>query len=183
MLKQVRYTTAVVLTVMVAGVMPAQKMRGHARAAVVEFTPAANVSGMTFESKRHLQATIASRIVQSEKFDVVDTNHTREASKGILAEVNSESSTSAAVKVGKQLGVVYVLTGTVAEYDPKGGDGFGTVTLRVRLVEVATGRVKYSSDITQKGTRQMYGTGVAEMHANVFKPAIVRLVEELDAKP
>jgi hypothetical protein len=75
-----------------------------------------------------------------------------------------------------------VLTGTVAEYDAKGGDGFGSAILRVRLVEVATGRVKYSGEIAQKGTRKMYGTGVAEMHANVLKPAIVRLVEELDAK-
>ncbi len=29
----------------------------------------------------------------------------------------------------------------------------------------------------------MYGTGVAEMHANVFKPAIVRLVQELGTTP
>lgn len=182
MQKQIRYTTALVLGLMFAGVAPAEKMRGHARAAVVEFTPGPNVSGMTFESKRHLQASIANLIVQSEKFDIVDTNHTREASKAVLAEVNNETSTSAAVKVGKQLGVVYVLTGTVAEYDPKGGGGFGSATLRVRLVEVATGRVKYSSEIAQKGTRKMNGTGVAEMHANMLKPAIVRLVEELDAK-
>jgi TolB-like protein len=182
MLNQIRYTTALVLSVMFAGVAPAEKMRGHARAAVVEFSPGANVSGMTFESKRHLQASIANLIVQSEKFDIVDTNHTREASKGVLAEVNNESSTSAAVKVGKQLGVVYVLTGTVAAYDPKGGDGFGSAILRVRLVEVATGRVTYSSEIAQRGTRKMYGTGVAEMHSNVLKPAIVRLIGELDAK-
>ena len=182
MLKQIRYTTVLVLSLIFAGVTPAQKMRGHAKAAVVEFSPGANVSGMTFESKRHLQASIANLIVQSEKFDIVDTNHTREASKGVLAEVNNESSTSAAVKVGKQLGVVYVLTGTVAEYDPKGGDGFGTALLRVRLVEVATGSVKYSGEIAQKGIRKMNGAGVAEMHANVLKPAIVRLVEELDAK-
>jgi TolB-like protein len=182
MLKQIRFTTALVLSVMCAGVLPAEKMRGHARAAVVEFTPGPNVSGMTFESKRHLQASIANLIVQSEKLDIVDTNHTREASKAILAEVNNEKSTAAAVKVGKQLGVAYVLTGTVAEYDPKGGNGFGSATLRVRLVEVATGRVQYSSEIAQKGTRKMNGTGVAEMQSNVFKPAIVRLVAELDTK-
>jgi hypothetical protein len=75
-----------------------------------------------------------------------------------------------------------VLTGTVAAYDPKGQDGFGSAILRVRLVDVATGRVQYSSEIAQKGIRKMNGTGVAEMHANVFKPAIVRLVEEIGAK-
>ncbi|MFN7937601.1 MAG: hypothetical protein U0R19_30005 [Bryobacteraceae bacterium] len=182
MLKEIRYTIVVAMSVMFAGVAPAEKMRGHARAAVVEFTPGTNVSGMTFESKRHLQASIANLIVQSEKFDIVDTQHTRDASKAVLAEVNNESSTMAAVKVGKQLGVAYVLTGMVAAYDPKGGDGFGSATLRVRLVEVATGRVEYSSEIAQKGIRKMNGSGVAEMQSNVFKPAIVRLVEELGAK-
>lgn len=179
MMNTFRFTTLFAMSLLVAGVTPAQKMRGHARAAVVEFTPGANVSGMTFESKRQLQASIANLIVQSEKFDIVDTHHTREATKANLADVNNEGSTTAAVKAGKQLGVAYVLTGTVAEYDPKGGGGFGSAALRVRLIEVATGRVKYSGEIAQKGTRKMNGTGVAEMQSNVFKPAIVRLVDAL----
>lgn len=176
-------TTAVVLTAMMAVIAPAEKQRGHTRAAVVEFTPGANVSGMTFEAKRHLQASIANQLVQVEKFSIVDTNHTREASQAMLAEVNGEGSTAAAVKVGKQLGASYVLTGAVTEYNPKGGGGLGSVTLRVRLVEVATGRVAYSSEIAQKGTRKMNGVGVAEMHANVLKPAILRLAQEIGPKP
>lgn len=179
MRKLIRCTSVLVLSLTCAGVTPAQKMKGHARAAVVEFTAGANVSGMTSESKRHLQATLSHRIVQSEKLDVVDTNHTRRASQAVLADVNNERSTEAAVKLGKQLGVAYVLTGTVAGYDPQGADGFGSAILQVRLVEVATGRVKYASEIAQKGTRKMHGSGVAEMHANVLTPAIVRIVGEL----
>ncbi len=179
MRKQICYATALALTMVFAGPAPAQKMTGHAKAAVVEFTPGTNVTGMTHEAKRHLQASIANWIVESEKFDVADIRHTREASQAILAEVNNPNSTAAAVKVGKQLGVAYVLTGTVPEYNPKGGDGFGSATLRVRLVEVATGRVHYSGEIAQKGTRKMNGAGVAEMQANVLKPAIRRLVEAL----
>lgn len=178
-----KLTTVIALSVTLAAVAPAEKMRGHARAAVVEFTPASSVSGMTHESKRHLQASIANLIVQAEKFDVVDTKHTREASQAILAEVNNEGSTAAAVKLGKQLGVAYVLTGHVAEYDPRGGGGLGRATLRVRLVEVGTGRVVYSSTIAQNGTRKMNSTGVAEMQSNVFKPAIERLVKEIGVRP
>lgn len=68
-------------------------MEGHAKAAVVEFTPATKVAGMTPEARRPLQASIANWIVESEKFDVVDTRHTREASQSILVKVNNENST------------------------------------------------------------------------------------------
>ncbi len=178
-----KLSTAVVFSVMLAGVATAEKQRGHARAAVVEFSPVANISGMTYEAKRHLQASIARSLVEAEKFDIVDTKHTREASQAILGEVNNEGSAAAAVKVGKQLGVSYVLTGIVADYNPKGGGGLGSATLRTRLVEVATGRVVYSSEIAQKGTRKMNGTGVAEMHSNVLRPAIERLTQEVGVKP
>src|SRR5262245_29859944 len=110
-----KLSTAVVLSVMFAGVAPAQKQTGQPKAAVIEFSPGANVTGMTHEAKRHLQASIANLLVESLKFHIVDVRHTREASQAILAEVNNDSSTAAAVKVGKQLGVSYVLTGTVAE--------------------------------------------------------------------
>lgn len=44
---------------------------------------------------------------------------------------------------------------------------------------MSTGRVHYSGEILQKITRKMNGTGVAEMQANVLKPAIKRLVDAL----
>lgn len=177
-----RSTAVVFLSLLLAGIAPAQKQRGHVKAAVVEFTPGANVSGMTHEAKRHLQASIANKLVESEKFDIVDVRHTRDASQAILAEVNDDRSTAAAVRVGKQLGVSYVLTGTVAEYNPKGGGGLGSTVLKARLVEVATGRVRYSGEIAQKGIRPMHGAGTQEMQANVLKPAIERLVAELGPK-
>lgn len=180
-----KFFTAMVLGLVLAGGSVAQgQSTGAAKVkiAVVEFTPGATAAGMTAEAKRQLQASIAFALTESKKFDVVDVRRTREASQSVLAAVNSDSSTAAAVKVGKQLGVSYVLTGTVTEYNPKGEGGFGFATLRTRLVEVATGSVKNSGEIAQKGTSAMRGTGAAEMQSKVLKPAIQKLTDTLVAK-
>ncbi|MBM3340736.1 MAG: hypothetical protein FJY56_01270 [Betaproteobacteria bacterium] len=155
---------------------------GKVKVAVIEFTPGAKASEMTAEAKRQLQASSAFALTQSKRFDVVDVRRTREASQGNLQAVNSESTTAAAVKVGKQLGVAYVLTGTVSEYTLKGADDFGYATLRTRLVEVATGAVTYSGDTVQQGTSAMRTTGATEMQTKVLKPAIEQLTATLVAK-
>ncbi|MCI0537306.1 MAG: penicillin-binding protein activator LpoB [Verrucomicrobiales bacterium] len=152
---------------------------------MIEFTPSTNASGMTFEVKRQLQASIAFSLSKTQRFHVVDVGWTRDASKSDLTAVNDDGSTAAAVKVGKQLGVSYVLTGTVTEYTPRGDGGFGYATLRARLVEVATGNVKYSGEIAQKGTSAMHPAGKAgasEMQGKVLKPAIEKLTAALVAK-
>ncbi|MBC7848447.1 MAG: hypothetical protein H7Y31_01865, partial [Chitinophagaceae bacterium] len=103
----------------VAVAQAASKANNKARVAVVEFTPGPNAPGMSVEAKRQLQASIAFRLTESDRFDVVDVRHTRDASKADLVNINGASAASA-VRVGKQLGVSYVLTGTVDEYDTKG---------------------------------------------------------------
>lgn len=160
-----------------------QRQGNHAKTAVIEFSPAPQVAPlMIHESKRYLQASIAKQMVDTMKFHIVDVRHTRQASQSNLAEVNDEKSTAAAVKVGKQLGVVYVLTGAVTEYDPKGAGGMGRAVLRARLVDVATGQVKYSGEFAQSGLRRMQGGSTVEMQANVLKPAIVKMVGEIAGK-
>lgn len=149
------------------------------RVAVVEFSPGPNASGMTYEAKRHLQASLAFALVESDRFDVVDVRRTRAASQDNLAAINNGSSTAAAVKVGKQLGVSYVLTGTVAEYTPKGADGFGRVILKTRLIEVATGKVKHAGETTHRSTSAMRTDGAAEMQTKATKPAIEKLTATL----
>lgn len=146
------------------------------RIAVVEFTPGPNVSVMTAEAKRQLQASIAFALVESDRFDVVDVRNTRSAAGSSLAAINGGTSTSAAVKAGKQLGVSYVLTGIVAEYDT-----IGSATLKARLVEVATGKVKYSGETSQQATSAMRSGGAAEMHTKVLKPLIQKMTDSLTA--
>ena len=183
--------TAVVLGIALAGVSLAhtsseekagQRNAGQTaevKLAVTEFTPGPNAPGMTHEAKRHLQASLAFALVESDRFHVVDVRWTRAASQDNLAAINDGSSTAAAVKLGKQLGVNYVLTGTVAEYTPKGADGFGRVILKTRLIEVATGKVKHEGETTQQSVSAMRTNGVAEMHTKAIRPALEKLAATL----
>ena len=180
--------TAVVLGIAFAGVSLAhtsseekadERPAAKVKVAVVEFSPGPNAPGMTVEAKRHLQASLAFALFESDRFDVVDVRRTRDASQGDLAALNGDSSTAAAVKLGKQLGVSYVLTGTVVEYTPKGADGFGLVILKTRLIDVATGKVKHAGETTQRSTSAMRTNGAAEMHTKTMKPAIEKLTATL----
>ncbi|HSE37916.1 MAG TPA: hypothetical protein VLG74_11495 [Blastocatellia bacterium] len=148
------------------------------KVAVIEFSPGPNASGMTAEAKRHLQASLAFALFETDRFDVVDVRRTRAASQSDLATLNGGSS-AAAVKLGKQLGVSYVLTGTVVEYTPKGADGFGLVILKSQLIEVATGKVKHAGETTQRSTSAMRTDGAAEMQTKAVKPAIEKLAATL----
>lgn len=169
--------TAVILGIALAGVSLAQPSK--VKMAVVEFSPGTNAPGMTFEAKRHLQASLAFALVESDRFDVVDVRRTREASQSNLEALNGDSSTAAAVKLGKQLGVSYILTGNVVEYTPKGADGFGLVILKSRLIEVATGKVKHEGETTQRSTSAMRTDGTTEMHSKAVRPALEKLAATL----
>ena len=148
------------------------------KVAVVEFSPGPNASGMTVEAKRHLQASLAFALYESDKFDVVDVRRTRAASASDLTVLNGGSA-AAAVKLGKQLAVSYVLTGTVVDYTPQSADGFGVVILKTQLIEVATGKVKHAGETTQRSTSAMRTNGVAEMQSKTVKPALEKLTATL----
>jgi len=183
--------TAVILGIALAGISLAQTSSkektverqtgkgSEVKVAVVEFSPEPNASGMTPEAKRQLQSSMAFALVESDRFDVVDVRRTRAASQDNLVALNGGSSTAAAVKLGKQLGVRYVLTGTVVEYTPKGADGFGRVVLKTRLIEVSTGKVKHADETTQRSTSTMRTNGAAELQTKAIKPAIEKLATTL----
>ena len=172
--------TAIILSIAITGVTFAQNTSKGGTAApkiaVVEFTPGPGASTMTYEAKRHLQASIANLLHASRRFHVIDVRNTRELTKANLTSINGDAATAAAVKAGKQLGVSYVLTGTVTEYNIKSGQA----TLRARFVEVATGKVRYSGEITQQSASSITGrSGEAEMMTKVLKPAIKKLTADL----
>jgi hypothetical protein len=175
--------TAVLLGIVLAGVVLAQtsseEKSGKVKIAVVEFSPEANVSGLTYEAKRHLQASLAFALFDTKRFHVVDVGWTRDASRANLAEINGGASTAAAVKLGKQLGVSYVLTGVVVEYTPQGADGFGRVILQSRFIEVSTGKVKHAGETTQRSTSAMRTNNAAEMHTKAVRPALEKLAATL----
>jgi len=174
--------TAVILGIAFAGVslaQPSTQETAKLDMAVIEFSPGPNTSVMTVEAKRHLQASLAYALAETKRFHVVDVRRTRDASQADLAAINGGSSTAAAVKVGKQLAVSYVLTGTVVEYTPQGADGFGLVILKSRLIEVATGKVKHAEETTQRSTAAMRTSNAAELHTRAVRPAVEKLAATL----
>ena len=171
------FISAIIFGVAVIGVCPAQTQSKHGtdgktEIAVVEFSPGANVGGMTAETKRQLQASIAFALAETDRFDVFDVRHTRRTTNADLSTINGAASTSAAVKAGKALGVWYVLTGIVTEYDNK-----GSAKLKARLVEVATGKVKYSGEISHQAS--LNSGGAREMQSKVLKPVIGKLTDAI----
>ncbi|MBK9154193.1 MAG: hypothetical protein IPM25_08250 [Chloracidobacterium sp.] len=174
---------SLIFVIALAGVSFAQ---GTARSqgvktAVVEFTPGAGAAAMNDHAKRGLQSTLAARLNHTRKFDVYDTRHTRTASQANLAAING-TSTAAAVKLGKQLGVAFVVTGTVVNYTPKDPGGHGYAEVTIRLVEVATGKVKHSNKVSVRSGRPMYTGSQPEMQANVLRHIVDQLTEILSGK-
>lgn len=167
---------AVGLAVALADVALAQvppKGTEKTKMAVVEFTPGPNAAGMSADAKRMLQASIAFRLMKTNQFYIADVRNTRDASQADLEAVNG-ASTAAAVRVGKQMRVSYVLTGTVEDYNPK-----GSATLKTRLVEVATGKVKHAEELSHQSTKEMRTGGDVEMKTYVLLPITLKLADAL----
>src|SRR5688572_25742967 len=102
--------TAIALGIALAGVSFAQTERADKstkpRIAVIEFSDKSGT--MTAEAKRQLQSSIAFALVKDREFEVPDVRQTRAATG--IADVG----TSTAVRIGKLLGVNYVLIAPLA---------------------------------------------------------------------
>jgi TolB-like protein len=159
---------AFMLAIILTGVSLAQS--GKPRIAVVEFKDATGI--MSYEAKRHLQASIAFEMVKKRDFDVPDVRNTRAATP------TGDIGGAAAVKIGKQMNVSYVLIGTVTEYSTTAGK----MGVRTQLVNVANGKVVLSGETTGETARPMTpNAGHAEMSSKVVKPLIQKLFAELVA--
>jgi TolB-like protein len=163
--------TAIILGIALAGVSFAQSDKP--RIAVIEFKPEAKASSMSHEAKRLLQANIASAFMKTRVIDVPDVRNTRALTPA------PDVSPAAALKIGKKLGVDYVLIGSVVEYTPN-PFGRGQMAIRTQLVDVATGRVKVSGETSATSSGNMTGSaGHAEMSAKVVKPLVEKLTASI----
>lgn len=175
--------TALILGIALAGISYAQapaRDRG-VKTAVVEFTPGPNASAMNDQAKRNLQTTLSASLNHTRKFQVYDTRHTRNATQESLAAING-TSTASAIKAGKQLGVAYIITGSVSEFIPMGTDGHGSSAVTVRMIEVATGKVKYAGEVTVRSGKPMKAGSVPEMHAEVMRHVVDQFTELIAAR-
>lgn len=173
--------TAFILAVALAGISYAQAPTKGVKTAVVEFTPGQNASVMSDQAKRQLQTTLSASLNHTRKFDVYDTRHTRTATQESLATING-TSTASAIKAGKQLGVAYIVTGIVHEYITKAGDGRGSAAVTVRVIEVKTGKVVYSGEVTVRSGRPLRTGSPVEMQAEVMRHVVDQFTELIAAR-
>ena len=160
--------TALILGIVFAGISLAQSDKP--RIAVVEFKDATGV--MSYEAKRHLQASIAYELVKKRDFSVPDVRNTREATPG------PDVSVPATVKIGKHMNASYVLIGTVTVYSTSSGK----MTVRAQLIEVSTGKVRLSGETNGQTSYPMTpNAGHVEMSTKVAKPMIQKLFATLVA--
>ena len=179
------------------------------RIAVIEFKNKADNQWWYHGGAEACQDVFVTELVKSGKFRVVE----REQLEALMQEKNltlsGDVDTSTAVRVGKLLGVNYLLTGAVTEYGttshsvdtPSGGLGGHWVpgvsvgknefvaAVNARLIDTSTGEIVWADEGRGSETNSRvhvggFGGGVdgdTRMFDKVMKPVIQKLVASLKA--
>lgn len=152
------------------------------RIAVLEFTSEPN-GAMPVQGTWKLRSAIATALTESGRFDVADIRKTDMTVAGESLTINGRGMTAreqqqltltgptpaSAVKVGKLLGVNYVMTGSVVVVNKLRG------VLNVQVVNVATG------DNVWRGPVTLDIPAGVEINDKVMKPVIQKLTASLKA--
>lgn len=168
------------------------------RIAVLEFKNKADNQWWYHGGAEAAQDVFVTELVKSGKFRVVE----REQLAALMQEKNLSLSgdvdPKTAVRVGKLLGVNYILTGAVTEYgntDVSGGGGGVSAgkrkfvaALNARLIDTSTGEVVWADEASQEESSIKvsvfgFGGGVDDnrMFDKVMKPCIQKLTASLKA--
>lgn len=194
---------ALVLAVTVPAVTSAAKS-DKPRLAVLEFKNKADNQWWYHGGATAAQDVFVTELVKSGKFRVVE----REQLEALMQEKNltlsGDVDPSTAVKVGKLLGVNYLLTGAVTEYGvtDKGAHGSGigrlpgfsagkrnfVAAMNARLIDTSTGEIVWADEARgEEGSVKVsvggFGGGVDDdrMFDKVLKPVIQQLTASLKA--
>ena len=182
-----------------AAALPALAAAGDKpRIAVLEFKNKAENQWWYNGGAAAAQDVLVTELVKSGKFRVVE----REQLEALMQEKNLSLSgdvdPKTAVRVGKLLGVNYILTGSVTEYgntDVSGGGGgvFAgkrkfVAALNARLIDTSTGEVAWADEASQEEASikvSVFGVGGGvddnRMFDKVMKPCIQKLTASLKA--
>jgi curli biogenesis system outer membrane secretion channel CsgG len=187
---------AVVL--MAASVSFAADKSTKPRIAVLEFKNKADNQWWYHGGAEAAQDVFVTELVKSGKFRVVE----REQLEALMREKNLSLSgdvdPSTAVRIGKLLGVNYILTGAVTEYGNTkvGGGGFGVsagkkkfvAALNARLIDTSTGEIVWADEGREEESSvsvHVFGVGGGvdddAMFDKVLKPVIQQLTASLKA--
>ncbi len=190
---------AVLLSAFVVSMASAEEKSTKPRIAVIEFKNKADNQWWYHGGAEAMQDVFVTELVKSGKFRVVE----REQLAALMAEKNlalsGDVDPSTAVKMGKILGVNYILTGAVTEYgvtDKSGhGSGIGRLpgfsagkrnfvaAVNARMIDTSTGEIVWADEAS--GTESSvkvsvggFGGGVDDdrMFDKVMKPVIQQLV-------
>ena len=176
----------------------AGKMDGKPRIAVLEFKNKADNQWWYSHGATAAQDVFVTELVKSGKFRVVEREQLDALMKEKGLTLSGDVDKSTAVRVGKLLGVNYLLTGAVTEYGNTnvGGGGGGVyagkkkfvAALNARLIDSSTGDIAWADEASQEETSVKvsvfgYGGGVDDerMFDKVMKPCIQKLVASLKA--
>jgi curli biogenesis system outer membrane secretion channel CsgG len=168
------------------------------RIAVLEFKNKADNQWWYHGGAEAAQDVFVTELVKSGKFRVVE----REQLEALMQEKNLSLSgdvdPKSAVRIGKLLGVNYLLTGAVTEYgntDVSGGGGGVyagkrkfVAALNARLIDTSTGEVVWADEASQEEASirvSVFGVGGGvddnRMFDKVMKPCIQKLTASLKA--
>lgn len=186
------------LVLVVASVAFAADKSTKPRLAVLEFKNKADNQWWYHGGAAAAQDVFVTELVKSGKFRVVE----REQLEALMQEKNltlsGDVDPSTAVRVGKLLGVNYILTGAVTEYGNTnvGGGGFGVsagkkkfvAAMNARLIDTSTGEIVWADEAREEEASikvSVFGVGGGvdddRMFDKVLKPVIQQLTASLKA--
>lgn len=164
--------------------------------AVLRFTSKADNQWWSHGGAEQTQDVFINEMIGTKKFSVID----RESLENIFEERNlsfsGEINESTAVKIGKLLGVNYLLTGTLTKYGIEGKTNVGlsagtrkfVATFKTQLINISTGKAVWSREESGESNSvkvSVFGVGGGvedkRMFDTVMKPTIQKAVANLKA--
>jgi len=193
---------AVLLCAFAVTMASAEEKSSKPRIAVIEFKNKADNQWWYHGGAEAMQDVFVTELFKSGRFRVME----REQLQALMAEKNltlsGDLDPSTAVKIGKILGVNYLLTGSVTEYGvtDKGGHGSGigrlpgfsagkrsfVAAVNARLIDTSTGEIVWADEASAEESSVKvsvggFGGGVDDdrMFDKVMKPVIQQLTASI----
>jgi curli biogenesis system outer membrane secretion channel CsgG len=127
------------------------------------------------------QDVFVTEIVRSGKFKVVEREQMEAVAKSKLAEMNlafgQNFNTATAVKIGRAMGVKYLLTGSVTEYGVT--DKGANATITGKLIDTSTGEIEWADEVRQVS---VFGVGGGVDDQRIFDKALKLAIQQLVGK-
>jgi len=196
---------ALLAALLVPALAVAKPQSTKPRVAVLEFKNKADNQWWWHGGAAAAQDVFVTELVKSGKFRVVEREQLEALMKEKNLTLSGDVDPATAVRVGKLLGVNYLLTGAVTEYgaEDKGAHGSGfrglpgfgvhkktfTAALNARLIDTSTGEIVWADEARSEESHSNvdvggFGGGVSNderMFDKVMKPCIQKLVASLKA--